>query len=131
MGQTGIYFLFTETSECVTSVSVGSEEGTWHCGTSVSGRRKLAVASARDGWAGGPLHPEKRLAPHQGSLALALDWPSCKVLEPWHPQALAKKPLSLTCDSCRFGKNVPASVLWFTQLAVSEVGRTDLSLGDS
>lgn len=89
------------------------------------------MASARDRWAGGPLHPEKRLAPHQGSLDLALDWPSCEVLEPWHPQALAKKPLSLKCDSCRFGKNVPASMLWFTQLAVSEVGRTDLSLGDS
>lgn len=129
MGQ--IYFLFTEISVCITSVSVGSEEGTWHCGTSVSGGRKLAVAPTRNGWAGGPLRPEDRLAPHQGPLDPALDRPSCEVLEPWHPQALAKRLLSLKCDSRRLRKNVPAFVLWFTQLTVSEVGRTDPSLGDS
>lgn len=85
MGHTGIYFLFTETSVCITSVSVGSEEGTLDSGASVSGGRKLVAAPTRNGWAGGPLPPENRQAPQQGPLDPALDRPSCKVLELGHP----------------------------------------------
>lgn len=74
------------------------------------------------------MHPGSRLAPHQGLLEPAPERPSCKVLEPWHPQGLAQKPLSLKYDigalvhpsSCVRGRtNRPESWRLFRKLKIA------------